>query len=167
MHFYDRVSANNVRRTADANHGRYRHGLRDSREYSVWRDMKSRCLNPSHKAYQQYGGRGIQICREWVDDFTVFYGDMGPRPSRRHTLERIDNSLGYCPENCEWREWEQQNRNRRNTVMVSWQGETVPLALVAEKTGLDYGFLWRRIIKFQWSVDDAISKPNRIKGDKR
>ena len=158
MILFDRVSAGKPRRTAD---GRVRHGMRGTPEYSAWCGMKSRCLSPTHAAYGRYGGRGITVCKRWQDSFEAFYQDMGQRPSARHTLERIDNDAGYSPSNCQWREWEQQNRNRRNTVMVDWNGESVPLAFVAESTGLNYYFLWRRIVDLGWSVDEAITAPRR------
>lgn len=85
-------------------------------EYRSWEAMRQRCLNPSNKKYPNYGGRGITICSRW-DSFPVFLSDMGLKPSRQHTLDRIDNNLGYDPENCQWADYEQQGHNKRSTIL--------------------------------------------------
>jgi hypothetical protein len=79
--------------------------------------MRGRCLRESHKAYAHYGGRGIGIDPAW-DDFAEFMRDMGPRPSPRHSLDRIDNSRGYGPGNCRWATQAQQMQNTRVTKLT-------------------------------------------------
>lgn len=97
-------------------------GIEETTEYRIWGTMKSRCLNPNDQAYENYGGRGITICEEWLS-FENFLNDMGSRPSENHTLERINNDKGYSRENCKWATWETQNRgnkrlNKNNTSGV-------------------------------------------------
>ena len=94
-----------------------RHGYYDTPYYAIWSDMKQRCNSPTHHAYHLYGGRGITVCDFWQQDFTNFLFSMGFRPSDKHTLERVDNDLGYSPDNCVWATWKAQNRNRSSTKL--------------------------------------------------
>ena len=82
-------------------------------EFSTWTGIKSRCLYPSAKGYSNYGGRGITICDEWKDSFEKFREDMGPRPSPKHSIDRIDVNGNYTKENCRWVTRETQARNTR------------------------------------------------------
>lgn len=90
-----------------------KHGLYLSREHKIWRKMKSRCLNPNDASYFRYGKRGITICESWINSFETFYCDMGISPSIRHSIERINNNLGYNKKNCKWALATEQAQNRR------------------------------------------------------
>jgi len=91
------------------------HGKSYSNEYRIWDSMIRRCHLKTHRAYESYGGRGIEVCKEWRS-FEGFYKDMGDKPDGL-TLERIDNSLGYSKENCKWASVTEQARNRRTTKL--------------------------------------------------
>jgi hypothetical protein len=82
-------------------------------EYAAWRHMIRRCFNPNDAGYSNYGGRGISVCEEWLEDYETFLRDVGPRPHSRFSLDRIDNDRGYSPDNVRWADRVTQSRNRR------------------------------------------------------
>lgn len=95
-------------------HGAAR-SYRQTLEYRSWIGMKERCSNPKNKCYASYGGRGIRVCDRWISDFSQFLADMGPKPSPKHSIDRIDNDGHYEPANCRWATTTQQVRNSRRT----------------------------------------------------
>jgi hypothetical protein len=96
-------------------------------EYSRWKNMKTRCMNPNNSAFMDYGGRGIKVCDRWLA-FENFLEDMGRAPSRAHSLDRVDNNGNYCKENCRWVTRSEQARNKRNNIPVTINGVTKVLA---------------------------------------
>lgn len=92
------------------------HGMKESRLYRIWRNMKTRCLNPKSTYFHRYGGRGIAICKEWLNSFETFKDwALSHGYSCNLTIDRIDNDGNYCPENCRWITIQEQQRNRSNS----------------------------------------------------
>lgn len=89
------------------------HGMSGTPEYVAWNQLKARCCDPKHRYYPEYGGRGIQVDPAWINDFMAFYGEVGPRPSSKHSIDRINNDLGYVKGNLRWATQKEQCNNRR------------------------------------------------------
>ena len=142
-------------------HTKTKHGMSHTPEYRAWRGIWDRCLNPKNSSYQYYGARGITVCREWKL-FENFLKDMGRRPSRSHSIERKKNNLGYHPKNCKWALPAEQNLNKRNVVLVRWDGKEVPMVLVARRLGIGISVVRNRI-HYGWSLDRALKTPVRKK----
>lgn len=119
------------------------HGMAASPEHKVWLGMKSRCNNPKAENYRHYGGRGIKVCEAW-EDFANFYKDVGPRPSPKHTIERVDHNGNYEPSNCVWLHNSLQNQNRRDNKHVTLDGEDLVLAEAFRRANVSFTrFYWR------------------------
>ena len=108
--------------------GKKTHGMSKSPEFIAWRSMKNRCTNKQCKSFKNYGGRGIKVCDRWIESFQNFYDDMGQRPSKKHSIDRIDNDGDYTPENCRWTTDIKQNNNLRRNVYIECDGETKTIA---------------------------------------
>lgn len=117
--------------------------------------MKSRCQNPKSTNYDNYGGRGIKVCDRW-QSFRNFFTDMGPRPTRQHQIDRIQNHLDYTPENCMWTTRDIQNRNTRKSLMLTLNGVTKSAPEWAEITGMNQSTIRNR--KFRGWTDEQILK---------
>lgn len=111
------------------------------------RNAIARCTNPNHRFYPDYGGRGIAVCQEWMEDQSRFLVDMGHKPSPQHQLDRIDNDKGYYKENCRWVPPGANNRNKRNTIWVEYEGEVIRLREASVRSGIHYRTLFDR-----WAV---------------
>ena len=120
------------------------HGLRQHSTYRAWRAMLTRCTNPNHESYLNYGGRGITVCDRWKK-FENFYADMQPTYEEGLTLDRKDSSQGYNPENCKWATWTEQARNRRSNINVTFSGKTQCLADWCKELNLNYKTIQTRI----------------------
>lgn len=131
--------------------------MRNTPEYRIWVWMKQRCNNPNNTGYHKYGGRGIKVCKRWLR-FESFYRDMGDRP-KGLTLERINNSKGYFPDNCKWATWKEQANNSRKNVVIEYKGVKLTMAQWAEKLKINYRTLRYRLRIAHWPIEKALTMP--------
>lgn len=125
-------------------------------EYRAWSHMIGRCEDPKDSRYADYGGRGIRVCDRWRSDARNFLADMGPRPSARHSLDRINNDGPYDPANCRWATRTEQANNRRNNRFVTAQGMRLTVADWARRTGIQAATICARMDKLGWSPERAV-----------
>lgn len=149
------------------------HGLSDTKLYRVWRGIVTRCTNPNCKSFPDYGGRGISVCEAWLT-FEGFY-EWAIKAGYREGLQidRKKNDGNYEPGNCSWVSQKENENNRRDTVMLTYNGKEKPLSILADECGINRRVLYDRIFKYGFSVEEAVSLPVKVgnnqslrKGDK-
>lgn len=139
-------------------HGQKPRGKKTNRLYSIWSDMKRRCSNTTRKDAKNYSLKNITVCEEW-NEYPVFkewaiengYNDT-------LTLERIDNTKGYSPENCKWIPKSEQSKNRTSNHYITYNGQTKTLTDWSKETGIPRTTLTSRL-RHNWSIEDALTKP--------
>jgi hypothetical protein len=144
--------------------GNFVHGRSATRLYGIWNAVNSRCCNPNHEQFKDYGERGITVCYEWKT-FELFYEWAIANGYRDNlTIDRIDNDGNYCPENCRWAARKEQANNRRDTIKIEFNGETRALSMWSELVGIPRIALWKRIFQRGWSVEKALTTPLQSNG---
>ncbi len=136
------------------------HGKTNCPEHKVWFGMKQRCYNPKNPNYVNYGGRGIKICDRWLGEngFMNFMEDMGPRPSKNHTIERDEVNGIYEPSNCRWLLKELQAINKRNNRFITFNGETKHISEWSRGVNGGHSVVGKRL-KNGWPLDLALTLP--------
>jgi hypothetical protein len=131
-------------------------------EYRAWYGLKHRCFNEDAGQFKNYGRRGITVCERWSgpNGFENFFADVGPRPSKDHSIDRFPNNDGdYEPGNVRWATWDEQGINKRTNVNLTAFGETMPLSQWARKKGLHASMISKRL-KAGWLIEDALMFPS-------
>jgi hypothetical protein len=121
---------------------------RRSPEYTAWSGIVQRCTNPKNEKFPDYGARGIVVYDRWRRSFADFLADMGERPSRDHSVDRIDVNGNYEPSNCRWATRREQQANRRCNRMVRFNGETICLQEASRRIGFTAGKAYCRWMKY-------------------
>lgn len=136
------------------------HGGAGTRLNNIWHGMKQRVSNPNFTQYRDYGGRGIDMDENWKRDFAVFRDwaeDNGYQKDL--TIERVNNNVGYYPDNCTWIPKHEQSRNRRNNRMITVGVVTLSLSQWCKELGITHGMVYYRVKKNKMSWEDAIMVP--------
>lgn len=120
------------------------HGFSKEKLHSVWLSMRGRCCNPNNYDFKYYGGKGIQICEEWLEYESFKEWAFINGYSEGLTLDRIDSSKNYCPENCRWVDMKTQSNNKSNNVVIEYNGESHTLKEWAEILGINYSTVHKR-----------------------
>ena len=141
------------RRVIKKRFGQTKHPL-----YNLWCQIKNLCHNEQEPGYTGYGGRGIHVCDEWRKDFWAFAVYMPPRPSKKHSIERIDNEKGYEPGNVKWATDAEQRRNTRRNNFVTIGDRTQVVVDWAAEIGIHPNTIYNRL-RMGWSAHDAVMVP--------
>lgn len=140
-----------------------RHGQGYTKLYKVYFSMKQRCLNPKNKAFAYYGGRGIKICNEWIEDYTNFYNwAIANGYKKGLSIDRIDVDGNYEPSNCRWILQAEQVKNTRRNKFITFNGETKTLSEWSKTLGYNRTVIAYRI-KAGWSIEKTFTTPTKIK----
>lgn len=145
---------------------KFKHGYARERLYKVWSGMKQRCDNPNHKAYGQYGGRGIRVCEEWSKNYVSFrefmltHGYDPEAPFGECTIDRIDNDGDYCPENCRVVSVQEQQVNKGDVFSFILDGKRTTISGASRSKGISRsGIQWR--MRKGMTLNEAINRPLR------
>ncbi len=133
------------------------HGMSKTLMFTTWIGILHRCNCKTSRDYPKYGGRGIKVCERWANSFENFMKDMGPKPSRLHSLDRFpDNNGPYSPENCRWATPKEQNNNTRTNRILTLNGESKTVTQWSECLGIVRSTIFKRLA-MGWSDEKALS----------
>ena len=131
-----------------------------TKTYYAWRSMRQRCLNKKCRQYNNYGGRGIQVCDKWRNSYDAFVDDMRECPGLGYSIDRIDNEKGYFPENCRWATLVEQHNNERRNIRITYNGITKTCTEWARTFSILPDTLLHRIRRLP--LDRAFAKHNKL-----
>lgn len=136
-----------------------KHNLSRSSEYSSWCSMLNRCYNINVESYCNYGARGIIVCDSWRNSFQNFINDMGMKPDKKYSIDRINNDGNYEPSNCKWATHTEQANNRRNNRFLKYKGEVKTIKQWAKIFDIGYTLIsyHLRNMDFETYVNKLIS----------
>lgn len=127
----------------------HKHKLSHTKLWDTYYGMKSRCYDKTDKRYSDYGGRGIEICPEWLENFENFVSwSLENGFDDNLQIDRIDNDSGYSPQNCRWISIKENCRNRRSNVMIEYQGKMITLIELSEILNIPYKTAYSKYRKY-------------------
>lgn len=137
------------------------HKMTDTITYQSWFSMRSRCFNPNNPSYSHYGAIGISVCERWRNSFVNFLTDMGERPSKDYSIDRIDVNGDYEPNNCRWATQIQQQNNKKNNNNITYNGETHTITDWARILGVKASIIYTRKRRGKSPQECLSTKDNR------
>lgn len=134
------------------------HGMTNTRIYKMWHNMRSRCKNPNATKYYLYGGKGISVCKEWDKNFIAFYNwAMNNGYNDNLTIDRINPNKDYCPENCRFATYKEQNSHLKTTVLITFNNKTHTISEWSEITKISIKCLQARYQR-KWSIERMLNE---------
>jgi hypothetical protein len=121
--------------------------------------MKERCSNPNSAQFKWYGGKGITVCARWRESYAHFLEDMGTRPEK-HTIDRIDNTKGYAPDNCRWSTPKTQVHNSSKIIWVEYQGKKIMLRELCRDMDIPFLRVYARYVKRGLPLEASLHEPD-------
>lgn len=138
-----------------------KHGGVGTRLYREWSGIIQRCTNPNDTSWERYGAKGITVCEDWKR-FELFKEWALSHGYADHlTIDRIDSSKGYHPDNCRWASVREQANNKQRTIWIEYEGERMQLSYWADRLGFPYHTLYDRLYRYGWTVERAFTEPIR------
>ena len=140
-----------------------KHGENKKRLYKIWNSMKKRCLNPNDQAYEYYGGRGIIVCDEWKNSYEAFRDWALVNGYKNNlSIDRINNSKGYSPDNCRWATMKEQSNNTRRNRIITHNNETHTIAQWNEILGFPKKLIYNRLQR-GWAIEKTLSTKPQVR----
>ena len=130
--------------------------MSNSRPYSIWSSLKTRCKNKKANRFNIYGGKGITYDPKW-ESFEMFWSDMKDGYQDNLTIDRIDNNKGYYKENCRWATPREQSNNKTNNRLLTFNNKTLTVAQWARKLNINYSTLSMRLNVYKWSIKKSLT----------
>lgn len=138
----------------------YTHNMYNTRLYTIWENMKSRCNRNTATGYKYYGGKGVEVCKEWQTDFMNFYNwAMKNGYSDNLSIDRIDVNGNYEPANCRWITMAEQQNNKTVNHFLTYKGETHTIKQWSDITGLSQKVILGRVNRYGWTTERALTEP--------
>ena len=138
------------------------HGMYKTRPFSIWHNMKQRCLNPNCEAFAYYGGKGVSVCNKWLE-FSGFWEDMRDGYSEDLTLDRIDGNGNYELGNCRWATKQTQSENTSSNIWLTIDGITDVFKKHCERYGINYSTAVHRVHRHGYTYEEAVTIPVKSK----
>ena len=143
-------------------HNFYKHGLCGHPLHNIWRGMKKRCYQINSKTYKDYGARGISICKEWLDDFVVFYNwSLENGYKQGLSIERNNHNGNYEPNNCRWIPRLKQNSNTRSSHFITFNNKTMTLLEWSRETNIGHATIINRL-KSGWPIEKVLTEKPQV-----